>query len=114
MRKVILGLAILLSVFWIYLLVDNYSVYGQINVGFIGEYSTKMTWILLGFGFLTMLIDGLSFVWYLKSKTELNKDYQFKMDKMSVQSDNDKSQIRILENKIKTLEAAIDKLTKKD
>ena len=48
------------------------------------------------------------------SKTDLNKNYQLKMDKMSVESDNDKSQVRILENKIKTLEAALEKLTKKD
>ena len=114
MRKIILGLAIILSVFWIYILFVNYAAFGQVNVGFIGQYSTRMSWILLGYGLLTMLIDGLSFIWYLKSKTELNKDYQFKMDKMSVQSDNDKSQIRVLENKIKTLEAAIEKLTKKD
>ncbi|MBQ7450782.1 hypothetical protein IJS77_05130 [bacterium] len=114
MRKVILCAAILLSVFWIYLLIVNYSYTGEINIPFKGLILTKMSWILLGFGLLTMLIDGLSFIWYLKSKTELNRDYEFKMNKMSVQSDNDKSQIRILENKIKTLEAAIEKLTKKD
>lgn len=114
MRKLILGTAILLSVFWIYLLFLNYHLMGDINIPIRGQIYTKMSWILLCFGLLTILIDGLSFIWYLKSKTELNRDYQFKMDKMSVQSDNDKSQIRVLENKIKTLEAAIEKLTKKD
>ena len=114
MRKVILGAAILISVFWIYLLYLNYPLSGNIIIPLKGQIYSRVSWILLGFGLLTMLIDGLSFIWYLKSKTELNRDYQFKMDKMSVQSDNDKSQIRVLENKIKTLEAAIEKLTKKD
>ena len=114
MRKLILGTAILLSVFWIYMLCINFSLTGSVEIPLRGTITTRTAWIMLGFGLLTMLIDGLSFVWYLKSKTELNRDYQFKMDKMSVQSDNDKSQIRILENKIKTLEAAIEKLTKKD
>ena len=114
MRKLILCIAILLSIFWLYVLYLNFSLTGNVIIPFKETVSTKITWIMLGFGLLTMLIDGLSFVWYLKSKTELNKNYQNKMDKMSVQSDNDKSQIRILENKIKTLEAAIEKLTKKD
>lgn len=114
MRKLILCIAILLSIFWLYVLYLNFSLTGNVIIPFKGTVSTKIAWIMLGFGLLTMLIDGLSFVWYLKSKTELNKNYQNKMDKMSVQSDNDKSQIRILENKIKTLEAAIEKLTKKD
>ena len=114
MRKLILGIALLLTAFWIYILFLNYPLTSEITIPFKGQFSTRVSWILLGFGLLTMLIDGLSFIWYTKSKTELNKDYQFKMDKMSVQADNDKSQVKILENKIKTLEAAIEKLTKKD
>ena len=114
MRKLILGIAILLSIFWIYVLCINFSQTGSVEIPLRGMITTRTAWIMLGFGLLTMLIDGLSFIWYLKSKTELNRDYQFKMDKMSVQSASDKSQIRILENKIKTLETAIEKLTKKD
>ena len=45
------------------------------------------------------------------TKTDLNKNYQMKMDRISVQADSDRSQVKILENKIKTLEAVIEKLT---
>lgn len=114
MRKFILGTAIILSLIWIYILFINYSVVSNVNIPFIGQIETKTTWLLLCFGLFTMLIDCLSAVWYIMSKTDLNKNYQLKMDKMSVESDNDKSQVRILENKIKTLEAALEKLTKKD
>ena len=114
MKKFILCLAILFSVCWIYIICSNFSVASTINIPYIGEFSTKTSWILLSFGLFTILIDFLSCVWYLTSKTDINKNYQLKMDKLSVQADNDKSQVKILENKIKTLEAAIEKLTKKD
>ena len=114
MRKLILGIAILLSVLWVYTLCINYSLNSAVNVPFFGQFEIKTTWLLLGFGLFTVLIDCLSACWFIMSRTDLNKNYQLKMDKMSVESDNDKSQVRILENKIKTLEAALEKLTKKD
>ena len=114
MRKLILGIAILLSLVWIYIICINYSVNSNVNLPFFGQLEIKTTWLLLCFGLFTIFIDCLSAIWYIMSKTDLNKNYQLKMDKMSVESDNDKSQVRILENKIKTLEAALEKLTKKD
>ena len=80
----------------------------------LGNYTFRTSWVLLCFGLFTCLIDGLSCIWFFKSQTDLNKNYQLKMDKLSVQSDSDKSQVKILENKIKTLEAALEKLTRKD
>lgn len=114
MRKLLLGISILLAVFWIYILCINYSYMSNINIPFFGRHEIETIWVLLGFGILTMLMDGLCAVWYFMSKTDLNKNYQLKMDKMSVEADSDKSQVRILENKIKTLEAVVEKLTKKD
>ncbi len=114
MRKLILGLAILLAIIWIYTLCINYSLFSEISIPFFGQISVKTIWVLLGFGIFTAVIDALSALWLFMSKTDLNKNYQLKMDKLSVQSDNDKSQVKILENKIKTLEAVIEKLTKKD
>ena len=113
MKKIILGVAILLALLWIYLIIINYHVDAEIILPFkMGNYTFKTSWVLLGFGLFTCLIDVLSCIWYFKSQTDLNKNYQLKMDKLSVQSDSDKSQVKILENKIKTLEAAIEKLTK--
>ena len=113
MKKLIFGLAIILTIIWIYILVINWYSQSEMVLPFnIGQITTKTTWILLGFGLFTCLIDGLSCIWFFMSKTDLNKNYQLKMDKLSVQSDSDKSQVKILENKIKTLEAVIDKLTK--
>ena len=115
MKKIILGAAIILSLLWIYLIIINFPVKAEVILPFgIGNYIVKTSWVLLGFGFFTCLIDGLSCIWFFKSQTDLNKNYQLKMDKLSVQSDSDKSQVKILENKIKTLEAALEKLTKKD
>ena len=113
MKKFILGTAIVLTFIWIYTVVINFSATAEIIMPFnIGHFSTKTAWILLGFGLFTGLIDCLACIWFFKSKTDLNKNYQLKMDKLSVQADSDKSQVKILENKIKTLEAAIEKLTK--
>ena len=113
MKRIILGIAIILSILWIYLIIINYPVKAEIVLPFaIGNYTARTSWVLLCFGLFTCLIDGLSCIWYFKSKTDLNKNYQLKMDKLSVQSDSDKSQVKILENKIKTLEAALEKLAK--
>lgn len=114
MRKLILILALLFTGIWIYTIIINISTQTTFNIPFFEQITTKTAWILLGFGVFTAIIDGLACIWYLKTKTELNKNYQLKMDKLSVQSDSDKSQIKILENKIKTLETALEKLTKKD
>ena len=91
MKKFILCLAILLSIFWIYIICINFSMVSTANIPFIGEISTKTSWVMLSFGLFTILIDFLSCVWYLTSKTDLHKNYQLKMDKMSVQADSDKS-----------------------
>ena len=115
MKKFILGLAIIFTVIWVYIVFINYSAQAEFIFPFnIGEKTVRTSWVLLCFGLFTCMIDGLSCIWFFKSKTELNKNYQLKMDKLSVQSDSDKTQVKILENKIKTLEAAIEKLTKKD
>ena len=113
MKKLLLTAAIILSLVWIYIIILNYSVQTEIIIPFgIWHGSTRTSWVLLCFGLFTCLIDGISFVWFLKSKTDLNRNYRLKMDKLSVQADSDKSQVKILENKIKTLEAALEKLTK--
>lgn len=112
MRKIILTLAIILTALWIYIIVLNYSGNMLVNIPYYGQHTIKTAWCLLGFGLFTCLIGGLSFLWYLKTKTDFNRNYQLKMDKLSVQSDNDKSQVQVLENKIKTLEAVVEKLTK--
>ena len=111
MRKLILGLAIILFILWIYIIILNVNVSSQLVLPLFGERTIKTSWVILGFGIFTGIIDLLSCIWLFMSKTELNKNYQLKMDKMSVQADNDKSQVRVLENKIKTLEAVIEKLT---
>lgn len=113
MKNFILALAIILTIVWVYIIVINYSVLSEFILPFgFGQITAKTAWVLLSFGLFTCLIDGLSCLWLFKSKTDLNKNYQLKMDKLSVQSDSDKSQIQILENKIKTLEAVVEKLTK--
>lgn len=114
MRKFILGTAILLSLLWVYLIFVNIGVQSAVYIPFYNAVTIKTSWLMLGFGLFTVLIDGLSFIWYLMTKTDINKNYQIKMDKLSVEADSDKSQVKILENKIKTLEAVIEKLTKKD
>ena len=92
----------------------NLSVQATFNLPFYGQVTTKTAWVILSFGLFTVFIDALSCIWFIQSKTDLTKNYQLKMDKLSVQSDSDKSRVQVLENKIKTLEAAIEKLTKKD
>lgn len=115
MKKFILGTAIVLTLVWIYIIIINYPVQAEMVLPFnIGQITSRTAWVLLCFGLFTCLIDGLSCIWFFKSKTDLNKNYQLKMDKLSVQADSDKSQVKILENKIKTLEAAIEKLTKEN
>ena len=113
MRKLIFGLAVILSVVWLYAVIINYPVQAEVTIPFSGgQISTRTSWVLLCFGLFTCLIDLLSCIWFFMSKSDLNKNYQLKMDKLSVQADSDKSQVKILENKIKTLEAVIEKLTK--
>ncbi len=114
MKKLLPIIAILLTLICILLIYSNIQNQTVINTVFWGEKTLSLWLILVCFGFF-ITITVLSFVsWFLVFKTDFNKNYQLKLDKMSVQSDNDKSQVKILENKIKTLEAVIEKLTKEN
>lgn len=113
MKKLIFISAVIFLIVWVYVIFLNYPKTSYFIIPFVKEEITVNTsWLLLSFGIFTGIIDSLFALWFFKSKTELNKNYQIKMDKLSVQSDSDKSQVKILENKIKTLEAVIEKLTK--
>lgn len=113
MKKFFLALSIILSGLIIYLIVVNNGSSITLNLPFnAGTITHKTSITLLGFAVLVCLADFFAVLWFIMSKTDLNKTYQIKMDKLSVQADNDKSQVKILENKIKTLEAVVEKLTK--
>lgn len=73
----------------------------QANLKFnINQYSLIM--LILG------LFSGIFFaMFYITQRNCLLKSYQSKFERMSIEKDSDKSKVRVLENKIKTLEQAL-------